>query len=115
MGELFASSSAKPLGEHAVKLLGFGVFNYSQGEAVEYWIAANSWNKTWGEDGYFRIQKGDCGIDTACTAAMHALPCNGRRMHSLMKRREPTALFCAHAGVLDLHYVGMRVARRSFW
>ena len=41
------SSTAKPLGQHAVKLLGFGVFNYSEGQSVEYWIAANSWNSTW--------------------------------------------------------------------
>ena len=30
---------------------------------MDYWKVANSWNVWWGEDGYFRIKQGDCGID----------------------------------------------------
>lgn len=33
-------------GGHAVKLLGWGV-----DQGVPYWLAANSWNTDWGEDG----------------------------------------------------------------
>ena len=34
------------LGDHAVKLLGWGVEN-----GVDYWLAANSWNEHWGDKG----------------------------------------------------------------
>ena len=29
---------------------------------MHYWIAQNPWGKEWGEDGYFRIAFGECGI-----------------------------------------------------
>merc|ERR1712072_1654757 len=47
-----------PEGGHAVKLVGYG----TEG-GTDYWIVANSWNTIWGEDGFFRIKKGDdqCG------------------------------------------------------
>lgn len=35
-------------GGHAVKMLGWGVDH-----GVPYWLAANSWNTDWGEDGKF--------------------------------------------------------------
>merc|ERR1712224_818788 len=41
-------------GGHAVKMVGWGVDN-----GVKYWKVANSWNPYWGEDGYFRIIRGD--------------------------------------------------------
>merc|ERR1719468_1099388 len=52
---------ALPLGGHAVKLVGWGLQ-----EAIPYWIVANSWGTTWGEEGFFRILRGtnQCGIET---------------------------------------------------
>ncbi|XP_053208243.1 cathepsin B-like [Panonychus citri] len=48
------------LGAHAVKILGWGV---EQG--VPYWLVANSWNTDWGDQGYFKIHRGnnECGIE----------------------------------------------------
>ena len=49
------------LGGHAVKIIGWGEDN-----GVQYWIAANSWSTSWGENGHFKIKIGDCGFaDTA--------------------------------------------------
>jgi len=50
-----------PEGGHAVKIVGWGTDN-----GVDYWIVANSWNTSWGEDGFFRIKKGSnqCGMET---------------------------------------------------
>jgi len=42
------------LGGHAVKIVGWGEENN-----IAYWTVANSWSTSWGEDGYFRIKRGD--------------------------------------------------------
>jgi cathepsin B len=45
-------------GGHAVKIVGWGTDN-----GTKYWKVANSWNPYWAEKGYFRIKRGDSGID----------------------------------------------------
>ena len=47
------------LGGHAVKMIGWGNEN-----GLDYWLCANSWNSTWGMDGFFKIKTGECKIDT---------------------------------------------------
>ena len=51
-------------GRHAVKIVGWGV-DRTGGVSVPYWIAANSWSTRWGEEGYFRILRGEneCGFE----------------------------------------------------
>lgn len=56
------------LGGHAVKLVGWGVE-----DGVEYWKIANSWNEDWGEDGYFRIKMGECGIESQVVCGLPKL------------------------------------------
>jgi len=56
---------------HAVLLAGWGV------EAgTPYWLVRNSWGKSWGEDGNFRIYrgKGTCGINTYVTSSEVSKP-----------------------------------------
>ena len=43
----------------AVELIGWG----SSDDGTEYWIAKNSWNTDWGDQGYFKIKMGEVGID----------------------------------------------------
>lgn len=50
--------TGEQLGGHAVKIVGWG--SDSEGD---YWICANSWGVKWGEEGFFNIAAGDCGID----------------------------------------------------
>ncbi|XP_052532873.1 tubulointerstitial nephritis antigen isoform X3 [Tympanuchus pallidicinctus] len=50
---------------HSVKLLGWGSLPGKNGQKQKFWIAANSWGKYWGENGYFRILRGqnECDIE----------------------------------------------------
>jgi len=53
------------LGGHAIKIIGWGVE-----DNVKFWICVNSWNEDWGENGLFRILKGEdeCGIESGVVA-----------------------------------------------
>lgn len=57
------------LGEHAVKILGWGV-----DAGIPYWIVANSWNEDWGMKGFFHILQGqdECGIEGQVVAGMYS-------------------------------------------
>ena len=52
--------------DHAVLLVGYGT------DDLDYWTVKNSWGENWGEDGYFRIERGGgtCGINTQVTSAV---------------------------------------------
>ena len=45
---------------HEVVLVGYN-------DEQDYWICKNSWGKSWGEKGYFRIAYGECQIGTEIT------------------------------------------------
>jgi cathepsin B len=60
---VYSRQSSNVLGGHAVKIIGWGVEN-----GVEHWIVANSWGYGWGENGFFRIAFGECGIDGSVIA-----------------------------------------------
>lgn len=64
---VYKQTSGSFLGGHAVKVLGYGVEN-----GVKYWLCANSWNEEWGDQGYFKILRGDdeCGIESEGVAGL---------------------------------------------
>ena len=53
---------------HAVTMVGYGTDTAS---GKDYWLVKNSWGKSWGESGYFRIRRGNgtCGINCYITSA----------------------------------------------
>ena len=61
-GGVYQHVKGLPLGGHAIKMVGWGV---DEATGVPYWTCVNSWNKLWGEDGTFRILRGqnECGIE----------------------------------------------------
>ena len=54
--------------DHAVLLTGYG----TDTDGTPYWSIKNSWSAGWGEEGYFRIVRGqgECGMNTAVTTAI---------------------------------------------
>uniref|UniRef100_A0A8C2SPQ5 Cathepsin B n=2 Tax=Coturnix japonica TaxID=93934 RepID=A0A8C2SPQ5_COTJA len=59
--------SGEQVGGHAIRILGWGVDN-----GTPYWLAANSWNTDWGDNGFFKILRGEdhCGIESEIVAGV---------------------------------------------
>uniref|UniRef100_A0A674GI05 Cathepsin B n=1 Tax=Taeniopygia guttata TaxID=59729 RepID=A0A674GI05_TAEGU len=59
--------SGEQVGGHAIRILGWGVEN-----GTPYWLVANSWNTDWGENGFFKILRGEdhCGIESEVVAGI---------------------------------------------
>uniref|UniRef100_A0A7S4L7T5 Uncharacterized protein n=2 Tax=Guillardia theta TaxID=55529 RepID=A0A7S4L7T5_GUITH len=55
------SAKAQKVGGHAVVLVGWGREN-----GVDYWLVQNSWGKSSGDEGMWKVRKGsnECGIET---------------------------------------------------
>ncbi|XP_057373493.1 uncharacterized peptidase C1-like protein F26E4.3 [Daphnia carinata] len=52
------TNSQQRTGYHSVRIVGWGV-DSSKRIPVKYWLVANSWGRQWGENGYFRIVRGE--------------------------------------------------------
>uniref|UniRef100_A0AC34QMM2 Peptidase C1A papain C-terminal domain-containing protein n=1 Tax=Panagrolaimus sp. JU765 TaxID=591449 RepID=A0AC34QMM2_9BILA len=52
-------------GYHSVRIIGWGT-DESTGKPVKYWLCQNSWGRDWGENGIFRIVRGEnhCEIES---------------------------------------------------
>jgi C1A family cysteine protease len=60
-GVYFYDGKSEEQGGHWVVIVGWqDTSNVKNGG---YWICRNSWSEKWGENGYFNIAYGECGID----------------------------------------------------
>ena len=66
-GGIYEHKKGYLLGGHEVNIVGWGVEN-----GVHYWIVQNTWGEKWGENGFFRIKFGQCGIDSRGYAGIPA-------------------------------------------
>uniref|UniRef100_A0A224YDF6 Cathepsin B n=1 Tax=Rhipicephalus zambeziensis TaxID=60191 RepID=A0A224YDF6_9ACAR len=68
---VYRTHCTKSRGGHIVRILGWGTEN-----GVPYWLAANSWNVFWGDQGYFKILRGnnECGIEEHIGAGLPEEP-----------------------------------------
>ena len=62
---VYVHKTGGAVGGHAIKIIGYGTEN-----GQDYWLCANSWNDSWGDNGYFKILKGvnECGIESGVGA-----------------------------------------------
>lgn len=59
--------------DHGVLLVGYGVARYPKfNKVLPYWIVKNSWGPRWGEQGYYRVYRGDntCGVSSMASSAV---------------------------------------------
>jgi hypothetical protein len=58
-------------GGHAIKILGWGIEN-----GIKYWLCVNSWTRSWGENGLFKILRGnnECNIEQRVIAGLPHVP-----------------------------------------
>jgi C1A family cysteine protease len=61
-GGIYQHTSQNLVGGHCVAVVGYD-------DNQRFWVCKNSWGSGWGEQGFFQIAYGDCGIDAQMWAA----------------------------------------------
>ena len=79
-GVFVAGPDAKPVGGHAIKVIGWGEIEGTTNATAKidslYWIAANSWGKRWGDKGYFKIAMNQTSFGYLASAIKPIIPAN---------------------------------------
>ncbi|KAI4818182.1 hypothetical protein KUCAC02_011541 [Chaenocephalus aceratus] len=76
-------------GTHSIRITGWGEERNYDESSKKYWIAANSWGKNWGENGFFRIARGDneCEIETFVIGVWGRITMEDMHKHHHQHRR----------------------------
>ncbi|KYK38889.1 MAG: hypothetical protein HXS46_19660 [Theionarchaea archaeon] len=92
-GGIYRHATGGFAGNHAILVVGYD-------ELHRYWICKNSWGTRWGENGWFRIRYGECGIGTTFCFYTAEFP---RRTDNIYMPREGkvTAEFLSKEAAFD--------------
>lgn len=89
---------------HAVLCVGWGEEVTAGGKVVRYWKIKNSWGPSWGEDGYFRLRRGEDEIASESMAVAFDIVPPGEDMHQLAATHTQVATAMhQHAAMDSLH------------
>ena len=71
-GGVYRDTTGAKSHNHAISIAGWGETE----DGTKYWIGRNSWGTFWGENGWFRIVRGEnnLGVETMCTWAVPKVP-----------------------------------------
>ena len=71
-GGVYRDTTGAKAHNHAISIAGWGETE----DGVKYWIGRNSWGTFWGENGWFKIVRGEnnLGVETMCTWAVPKVP-----------------------------------------
>ena len=71
-GGVFTDTTGCKDQDHEISIAGYG----EDEDGNKFWIGRNSWGTFWGEDGWFRLQRGvdTLGIEDACDWAVPVMP-----------------------------------------
>uniref|UniRef100_A0A8R1IP54 Pept_C1 domain-containing protein n=1 Tax=Caenorhabditis japonica TaxID=281687 RepID=A0A8R1IP54_CAEJA len=99
---IYKYTGGKLVGGHAVKIIGWGNDN-----GVDYWLIANSWGTTFGEDGFFRMVRGtnECGIESNVVAGLANLGVNDVKDDDDGGAAGTCSLFVCFLSVLTLYLI----------
>ena len=66
---IYKHTDNETISRHTVEIIGWGEENATN---TKYWTIVNSFNAHWGENGFFRMLRGEdeCGIESAATAGL---------------------------------------------
>lgn len=64
---VYSHQTGDILGGHAIRIVGYG-----EQDGMKYWLIANTWSPTWGDNGFFKIKRGtnECGIEAEGVAGL---------------------------------------------
>ena len=67
---VYKRQSWRQAGKHAIKIIGWG-----EEHDTPYWLVVNSWNTDWGDNGLFKILRGQnhCGIESEVNAGIYEI------------------------------------------
>ncbi|MFZ3555115.1 C1 family peptidase [Streptomyces sp. BH055] len=93
---VYRHTAGNLLGGHCVTLVGYD-------DAQSCWIAKNSWGPGWGEQGFFRIGYGECGIES-----WHNVAALGTVIHDWLPDQRILALWSNEADANVYAYAELR-------
>merc|ERR1712025_834679 len=69
-GGIYRDDTGEMRIRHAVEVVGFGATS----NGTKYWIVRNSWGTYWGENGFYRLVRGENQLNMEQSGCMRGIP-----------------------------------------